>query len=71
MFFFFFCGFVCVCLSRSFLTPPPQVRVWDLLTLSQERALPQPLGANVVSLAAGSGELWAAVGKEVVVWGRR
>ncbi len=48
-----------------------EVRVWDLETLAPRRALPQPVGHEVSRLASDSGEVWAAIGREVVVWGRR
>ena len=48
-----------------------EVRVWDLETLQPLHTLRQPAGAPVYSLASDGGEVWAAVGKELVVWGRR
>ena len=47
------------------------MRVWDLETLQPLHTLRQPAGAPVYSLVSDGGEVWAAVGKEVVVWGRR
>jgi hypothetical protein len=47
-----------------------EVRVWGLATLSLERALRQPDGADVRALLAADGELWAGVGRDVVAWGR-
>jgi hypothetical protein len=46
-----------------------EVRVWDVGTLECEHTLLQPAGAEVWYLAAGCGEVWGGVGKEVVVWG--
>ncbi len=62
----------------SVSAPPPahrpphawQVRVWDLQTLEPLHALKQPAGGRVWSLQAHAGEVWGAVGQEVVVWGR-
>ncbi len=45
------------------------VRVWGLAELDLQQALRQP--TKVDALAAVDGEVWACVGKEVVVWGRR
>ncbi len=47
-----------------------EVRVWDLGTLKCEHTLPQPAGSRVFCLAAVRGQVWGAVGDEVVVWGR-
>ena len=47
-----------------------EVRVWDLGTLECEHTLPQPGGSEVWCLAAGRGQMWGSVGREVVVWGR-
>ena len=44
------------------------LRVWDLHTMVCEHALMQPAG--VECLAAAGGEVWGAVGKKLVVWGR-
>jgi len=46
------------------------VRVWDLATLQPLHTLRQPAGASVFQLAVDGGEVWGAVGEEVVVWGR-
>ena len=48
-----------------------EVRVWDLETLEPRHALRQPLGQEVIRLVSDAGEVWAAVGREVAVWGRR
>ena len=48
-----------------------EVRVWDLETLRPLHTLRQPAGNDVFSLAGDGGEVWGAVGDEVVVWGRR
>ncbi len=48
-----------------------QVRVWDLATLSCERAVRQPACDYVGALLALEGEVWAGVGRALVVWGRR
>ena len=48
-----------------------EVQVWDLETLRPLRTLRQPAGANVRSLVWDGREAWGAVGKQVVVWGRR
>ena len=47
-----------------------EVRVWDLATLQPLHTFSQPAGAEVSSLASDGGEVWGAVGEEVVVWGR-
>ena len=48
-----------------------EVLVWDLEALQPLHTLRQPAGAEMYSLASDSGEVWGAVGREVVVWGRR
>ena len=48
-----------------------EARVWDLETLEPLHTLKQPAGRPVSGLASDGGEVWGAVGKEVVVWGRR
>ena len=48
-----------------------EVRVWDLETLEPLHTLRQPAVANVDGLASDGGEVWGAVGKGLVVWGRR
>ena len=48
-----------------------EVRVWDLETLEPLHTLRQPAGKNVVGLVSDDGEVWGAVGEELVVWGRR
>ena len=48
-----------------------EVRVWDLETLQPLHTLRQPAGEDVCSLASEGGEVWGAVGSDVVVWGRR
>jgi hypothetical protein len=53
------------------LTQAYEVRVWDLETLQPLHALRQPAGQCVAGLAGDGGEVWAAVGQDVVVWGRR
>jgi hypothetical protein len=35
-----------------------------------ELALQQPAGSNVYALVAVRGEVWAGIGRSVVVWGR-
>ncbi len=51
-----------------------EVRVWrcaagaGLEALECERALPQPAGDNVSAVAAVGEEVWAGVGRAVVVW---
>ena len=47
------------------------MQVWDLETLEPRHALRQPAGQDVAWLASDGGEVWAAIGREVVVWGRR
>ena len=48
-----------------------EVRVWDLETLEPLYTLRQPAGIDVSGLASDGGEVWGAVGEELVVWGRR
>jgi hypothetical protein len=49
-----------------------EVRVWGLAELDLQQTLPQPAGSDGVrALVAVDGEVWGAVGKEVVVWGKR
>ena len=48
-----------------------EVRVWDLETLRPLHTLMQPAGADVWLLVCDGREVWGAVGKQVVVWGRR
>ena len=48
-----------------------EARVWDLETLEPLHTLRQPAGQRVWELASDGGEAWGAVGREVVVWGRR
>ena len=60
--------------SRSYpysATEEHEVRVFDLETLQPLHTLRQPAGDDVFSLVRDGGEVWAAVGEEVVVWGRR
>ena len=52
-------------------TAEHEMRVWDLETLQPLHALRQPAGQRVASLARDGGEVWAAVGQQLVVWGRR
>ena len=47
-----------------------EVRVWRLDTLEPEHTLTQPTGCDVYSLFGVSGEVWGAVGKQLVMWGR-
>ncbi len=46
-----------------------EARVWDLETLEPLHTLRQPAGQDVYGLASDEGEVWGAVGEEVVVWG--
>jgi hypothetical protein len=48
-----------------------EARVWNLETLEPLHTLRQPGGRPVSGLSSDGGELWGAVGSEVVVWGRR
>jgi WD40 repeat protein len=51
-----------------------EARVWDLETLELLHTLRQPAGQPVLELASDGGEVWGAVGTDVVVslvWGRR
>ena len=48
-----------------------EVRVWDLETLQPLHTLRQQAGQKVQSLVHDRGEVWGAVGRQVVVWGRR
>ena len=52
------------------VTEECEVRVWDLETLEPLHTLRQPVGQAVLGLASVRGEVWGAVGKKVVVWGR-
>ena len=56
----------------SFISHPPglpgEVRVWGLEGLELQHTL--PAGADVLALLAVEGEVWAGVGRDVVVWGR-
>ena len=45
--------------------------MWDLETLLPLHTLPQPRGCAVCALVSDGGEVLAAVGQHVVVWGRR
>jgi WD40 repeat protein len=47
-----------------------EARVWDLETLEPLHALRQAAGQYVTGLASDGGEVWGAVGRDVVVWGR-
>ena len=47
-----------------------EVVVWDLDTWAEEQRLKQPAGQDVHSLLAMTGEVWGAVGDQLVVWGR-
>ena len=60
----------------SFSYPPSrteehEARVWDLETLEPLHTLRQPAGKRVYCRASDGGEVWGAVGRDVVVWGRR
>ena len=46
------------------------VRVWSLETLELLHTLPQPNGSGVRALLAMRGDVWACVGRDVVLWGR-
>jgi WD40 repeat protein len=48
-----------------------EVRVWGLEEVDLRRTLVQPDDSDVSALVAVGGEVWAAVGRNVVVWGRR
>ena len=48
-----------------------EVRVLDLESLRPLHTLRQPAGDYVQSLVWDGREVWGAVGKQVVVWGRR
>ena len=48
-----------------------EARVWDLETLEPLHTLRQPAGQRVLGLACDGEVVWGAVGKDVVVWGRR
>ena len=59
--------------SSSFphsLTEEYEARVWDLETLEPLHTLRQAAGQNVMGLVSNGGEVWGAVGLEVLVWGR-
>ena len=46
------------------------VQVWDLETLEPLHTLKQPVGEDVCALVEDGEEVWGAVEKDVVVWGR-
>jgi WD40 repeat protein len=48
-----------------------EVRVWDLATLELLHTFKQAEGQHVFGLASDGGEVWGAIGKEVIVWRRR
>jgi hypothetical protein len=48
-----------------------EVRVWALEDLEPVHTLRQPAGSAVRALLAADGEVWGAVGRDVVVWGRK
>ena len=48
-----------------------ELKIWDLETLQPLHTFRQPVGQRVRSLISDGGEVWGAVGQEVVVWGRR
>ena len=52
-------------------TEEQEARVWDLETLELLHTLKQAAGQYVLGLASDGGEVWGAVGEDVVVWGRR
>ncbi len=45
--------------------------MWYLETLDLQYTLLQPVGDDVWALLAVDGGLWAGMGGDVVVWGRR
>jgi WD40 repeat protein len=64
------CGSTLVGSSASVsMAPEREVLVWDLKTLQPLHRF--VLAAGVWSLACDGREAWGAVGREVVVWGRR
>jgi WD40 repeat protein len=46
-----------------------EVQVWGLETLDLQHTLPLPTGQSVGALLAVEGKVWAAVGRDVMVWG--
>jgi hypothetical protein len=52
-------------------TEEREARVWDLETLEPLHTLRQPAGKRFWGLMSDGGEVWGAVGTEVVVWGRQ
>ncbi len=48
-----------------------EARVWDLKTLEPLHTLRQPAGKRFWGLVSDGGEVWGAVGRDLVVWGRR
>ena len=56
------CGFIGLGSNESSLI------AWNLATLDHQYELSQPAGANVRALFATEGQVWAAVGDEVLVW---
>ncbi len=58
------------CSDEPSLTEKYEARVWDLETLEPLHTLRQPAGQYVDGLVSYGEEVWGAVGKEVVVWGR-
>ncbi len=51
-------------------TEEHEARVWDLETLEPQHTLRQSAGKHFLGLASDGGEVWGAVGKDVVVWGK-
>jgi hypothetical protein len=57
--------------ASAYSCSQPQVQVWDLDSLDLQHTLLQPTGENVMALLSVEEAVWAGVGKDVVVWGRR
>ena len=59
------------CSKPHLLMEEYEARVWDLETLEPLHTLRQATGREVMGLVSDGGEVWGAVGKDVVVWGRQ
>jgi WD40 repeat protein len=65
------CGPTLVGGAYGFSGRTGEVRVWDLETLAPLHTLAQAAACDVCALVCEGAEVWGAVGRELVVWGRR